>query len=91
MTPMPMPIYCDNQETIFIPRNLAFHERTKKIEIDCHFIRDKVLIEVISIPHVSSSNQLINIFTKSIIGVSFDYLGSKVGMFDLCSSALGEF
>ena len=43
-TPMTMPMHCDNQATIFITGNLAFHERTKHIEIDCHFIRDKVLM-----------------------------------------------
>ena len=86
-TPMPMPMHCDNQAAIFIARNLAFHERTKHIEIDCHFIRDKGLIGVISTPHVSSSDQLTDIFTKSIIGVSYDCLGSKLGMFDLYSRA----
>ena len=46
-TPMPMPMHCDNQAAIFIAGNLAFHERTKHIEIDCHFIRDEVLMGVI--------------------------------------------
>ena len=53
---MPMPMHCDNQAAIFIAKNLAFHKRTKHIEIDCHFICDKVLIEVISTPHMSSSD-----------------------------------
>ena len=39
-TPMPMPIHCDNQTAIFISGNLAFHKRTKHIEIDFHFIRE---------------------------------------------------
>ena len=47
-TPMPMPMHCDSQAAIFIAGNLAFHERTKHIEIDCHFIRDKVLTGIIS-------------------------------------------
>ena len=80
---MPMPMNCDNQEAIFIAGNLAFHKRTKHIEIDCHFIRDKVLMGVIYTPHVSSSDQLADIFTKSIIGVSYECLGSKLGMFNL--------
>ena len=45
---------------------------------------------VISTPHVSSSDQLTDIFTKSIIGVSYDCLGSKLGMFELYSLAWGE-
>ena len=51
MTPMPMPMHCDNQASIFIAGNIGFHKRTKHIEIDCHFIRDKVLMEVIFTPH----------------------------------------
>ena len=43
-TPMPMPIHCDNKAAIFIAGNLAFHERTKHIEIDYHFICGKVLM-----------------------------------------------
>ena len=86
-TPMPMPMHCDNQAAIFITGNLAFHERTKHIEIDYHFICDKVLMGVISTPHVSSSNQLADIFTKSVISVSYNCLGSKLGMFDLYSPA----
>ena len=87
MTPMPMLMHCDNQAAIFIAGNLAFHERTKHIEIDYHFIRDKVLMGVISTPHVSSSDQLTDIFTKSIIGVSYDYFKFMLGMFDLYSPA----
>ncbi|CAA7393755.1 unnamed protein product [Spirodela intermedia] len=35
---MLMPVYCDNQATIFIIVNLTFHEQTKYIKIDCHYI-----------------------------------------------------
>ena len=47
--------------------NLAFYERIKHIEINYHFICDKVLTGVISTQDVSLSNHLTNIFTKSIM------------------------
>ena len=40
---------------------------------------------VISIPHMSSLDKLVDILTKSIIGLLYDCLGSKLGMFDLYS------
>ena len=39
----PVTLYCDNQSAIHIGKNLVSHERTKHIEIDYHFTRDKVL------------------------------------------------
>ena len=54
----PIPLFCHNQTTLHIASNLISQRRAKHIEVDCHFIRDKILSEDICIPFVKSGNQL---------------------------------
>jgi len=76
----PVQLHCDNQSALHIARNSIFHERTKYIEIDCHFMRDKVLEGLLQLHYLPTTAQLVDVLTKVLPGPHFQQLLSKLGM-----------
>ena len=64
-------IYCDNVSAVYMSTNPVQHQRTKHIEIDIHFVRDKVAIGDVRVLHVPTTSQYVDIFTKGLPSTLF--------------------
>ncbi|RVW28261.1 Retrovirus-related Pol polyprotein from transposon RE1 [Vitis vinifera] len=76
-------LVCDNQTALHIASNPVFHERTKHIEVDYHFIREKIASGCVATSFVNSNDQLADIFTKSLKGPRIKYICSKLDAYDI--------
>jgi carbonic anhydrase len=64
-------VYCDNVSVIYLFGNPVQHQRTKHIEMDIHFVHEKVARGQVHVLHVPSRYQIANIFTKGLPLVLF--------------------
>ncbi|KAH9793062.1 retrovirus-related pol polyprotein from transposon RE1 [Citrus sinensis] len=76
-------IWCDNQSAAALASNPKFHSRTKHIELDVHFLREKVANQSFQISYVLSSHNSADILTKALAYHHFHYLRDKLTLTSL--------
>jgi hypothetical protein len=65
-------LWCDNLGATYLSANPVFHARTKHIEIDFHFVRERVANNRLAIRFVSSKDQVADGFTKALPAKKLD-------------------
>jgi hypothetical protein len=59
-------IYCDNVSAVYLSENPVHHRRTKHIELDIHFVREKVALGQFKVLQVPTRYQFADIMTKGL-------------------------
>jgi hypothetical protein len=77
-----VPLLCDNESAIRLADNPVEYSRTKHIDIRHHFLRDHQQKGHIDIYHISTENQLADIFTKPLDEKTFCRLCSELNVLD---------
>ncbi|KAK9050835.1 hypothetical protein SSX86_030191 [Deinandra increscens subsp. villosa] len=73
-------VFCDNVSAIYLAGNPVQHQRTKHIEMDIHFVREKVAKGLVRVLHVPSRFQIADIFTKGLPKILFEDFRSSLNV-----------
>jgi len=70
--------YCDNVSSVYMARNPVHHRRTKHIELDIHFVREKVALGELRVLQIPSDRQFADVFTKGLPTALFEDFRSSL-------------
>ncbi|XP_073130887.1 secreted RxLR effector protein 161-like [Henckelia pumila] len=79
----PIRLYCDNKAACDIAHNPVQHDRTKHVEVDRFFIKEKLDDKIVELPKIRSEDQLADILTKAVSFKIFSKFLDKLGMHDI--------
>ena len=71
-------VWCDNLSTVLMAANPVQHARSKHIELDLYFVREKVASKQLMVQHIPSSEQLADVLTKPLTADRFQKLRHKL-------------
>lgn len=78
----PTPLHANNISAIQIADNPIFHECNKHIEMDCNSIRESLARQEITLPHISTTHQTADVFTKALSRPRHQFLIDKLLLLD---------
>ena len=81
---------CDNQSCVKLSENSVFHDKSKHIEINYHYIRAMVQRGAMKLQYVVTDDQIANVLTKPLAIVNFEYFREKLGVLQIEVSSKGK-
>lgn len=73
-------VYCDNVSAMYMSSNPVQHQRTKHVEIDLHFVRERVSLGEVRVLHVPTTSQYADVFTKGLPASIFTAFRSSLNV-----------
>ena len=83
LSEQPIQLFCDNKAACDIAHNPVQHDRTKHVEVDRFFIKEKLDRKIVKLPKIRSEDQLADILTKAVSNRVFLKFLDKLGMWNI--------
>ena len=80
---LPVKLLCDIKVAITITNNPVQHDKTKRVEIDKHFISEKLDNDNMCIMYIPSNQQIADVLIEGLTRQNFDSCISKLGLIDI--------
>ena len=64
-------------------KNPVFHDKSKHIKIKYHYIMDMVQREAVKLQYVATDEQIVDVLTKPLAKVKFEYFKEKLGVLQI--------
>lgn len=83
-------LMCDNQGCIALAKNPKHHARTKHIDVQHHFIREKVEEEVVELKYCATEDMVADVLTKALARERHEMLARAMGLEDFGTAQSGS-
>jgi hypothetical protein len=74
-------VYSDNVNTVYLSVDPIQHRCTKHVEIDLHFVRERITVGDVRARHILMTSQFADIFTKGLLSSVFSEFRSSLNIY----------
>jgi histone deacetylase 1/2 len=75
-------LLCDNLSAVSLSHNPVLHSKTKHLELDIHFVQEKVISKQLNVLHVPGTDQLADPLTKPLSPTHYASVRTKLKVFE---------